>query len=495
MRANRVIWLAVVILLLGFPLNGRAGVLYTFTKIADTSGAFAGFLGGPAVNNNGTVAFWASLKGGSEGIFTGNGGPTTTIIDASQGFSSTGSTWPSINDAGAVAFVGALAGIGTGVFVGSGGPLTTIAAAGDPFSGIVGAPAINNSGTVAFYSEQGIFTSDGTTFANIASPGSFSGITAFPSLNDAGTVAFVANSFVLGNGVFIGSAGPTTPIVLSTGPFSDLAAIALINDAGTVAFWAHLVAGGEGIFTSNGTTLTTVVDTSGPFSHLQAFSLNNVGTVAFGAALRTGGDGLFTGPDPVADKVLATGDPLFGSTVTLLGDYLFKEGLNDKGQIAFFARLANGVYGIFRADPALIEVPFDIKPQACPNPLNVKSPGVLSVAILGTAEFDVTRVDPASIKLSGVPPLRLASEDVGTPFVPFVGKTNALDCTTTGPDGFLDLTLEFDNAAIVSALGPVTDGEVLVLQVTGNLKPDFGGTPIIGEDVVVILSKVGRGPH
>ena len=34
-------------------------------------------------------------------------------------------------------------------------------------------------------------------------------------------------------------------------------------------------------------------------------------------------------------------------------------------------------------------VPIDIKPQSCPNPLNVNSKGVLPVAILGTDTFDV----------------------------------------------------------------------------------------------------------
>lgn len=98
-------------------------------------------------------------------------------------------------------------------------------------------------------------------------------------------------------------------------------------------------------------------------------------------------------------------------------------------------------------------------------------------------------VDPASVKLEGVSPLRWALEDVATPFLPLSGKTVATDCTTAGPDGFLDLTLMFDNQAVAAALGPVIDGEVRVLHLTGNLKPQFGSTSIAGEDVVVILKK------
>src|SRR4030042_5245628 len=52
--------------------------------------------------------------------------------------------------------------------------------------------------------------------------------------------------------------------------------------------------------------------------------------------------------------------------------------------------------GVFAQDVA---VAVDIKPGSCPNPMNVKSRGVLPVAILGTAEFDVTTIVPESIQL------------------------------------------------------------------------------------------------
>jgi hypothetical protein len=131
-------------------------------------------------------------------------------------------------------------------------------------------------------------------------------------------------------------------------------------------------------------------------------------------------------------------------------------------------------------------VPVDIKPQSCPNPLNVKEKGVLPVAILGTDEVDVTQVDPVSVHLEGVAPLRWDLEDVSTPFEPFIGKADCLDCTDEGPDGLLDLTLKFDTQAVVAAIGPVTDGECRVLRLTGE---EFGGRNIIGEDVVVIVKK------
>ena len=43
--------------------------------------------------------------------------------------------------------------------------------------------------------------------------------------------------------------------------------------------------------------------------------------------------------------------------------------------------------------------------------------------------------------------------------------------------------------ALVAALGSVTDGQVVVVELTGTL---HDGTPITGEDVVVIKHKHGR---
>ena len=124
-----------------------------------------------------------------------------------------------------------------------------------------------------------------------------------------------------------------------------------------------------------------------------------------------------------------------------------------------------------------VEVAVDIKPGSCPNPVNVKAKGVLPVAILGTADFDVTTIDPDSISLEGVAPIRWALEDVAT--------------TSDGPDGYPDLTLKFDVQAIVAALGPVQDDEEVSLTLTGTLLEDFGSLPIVGTDYVIIKSKGG----
>lgn len=143
---------------------------------------------------------------------------------------------------------------------------------------------------------------------------------------------------------------------------------------------------------------------------------------------------------------------------------------------------------------AVITVALDVKPGSCPNPLNLKSNGVLPVAVLGTEDFDVTQIDPATVVLSregvdegGVSPLRWAYEDVATPF-----EGELCDCHTLGADGYLDLTLKFSTAELVEKLKlDEAAGETLPLTLTGNLLEEFDGTPIRGQDCVWVLNEKG----
>ena len=130
-----------------------------------------------------------------------------------------------------------------------------------------------------------------------------------------------------------------------------------------------------------------------------------------------------------------------------------------------------------------VPVELDIKPQSCPNPFNMGSKGVLPVAILGTEDFDVMEVDPAAVLLEGVAPLRWNFEDVSTPVEP---GADTCECTTEGPDGYMDMTLKFDHQAIAAALGTVQDGEMRVLTITGMT---YDSIPIQGEDCIRIIDK------
>jgi len=65
----------------------------------------------------------------------------------------------------------------------------------------------------------------------------------------------------------------------------------------------------------------------------------------------------------------------------------------------------------FKAE-RLREWPIDIKPGSDPNSINLKSKGVVPVAVLTTDLFDAATVDPETVELEGVAALKWAMDDV-----------------------------------------------------------------------------------
>ena len=106
----------------------------------------------------------------------------------------------------------------------------------------------------------------------------------------------------------------------------------------------------------------------------------------------------------------------------------------------------------------------------------------MPVAILGTGTGDVNDIDVSTLLLEGVAPLRHSYDDVSAPLV----DGDECDCTTDGPDGFMDLTLKFKNQDLVAALGALSRGEVLPLTLTGTL---LDGTPISLTDCMIVKGK------
>ena len=345
MRPQLVNWGTALILVTALPSSAWSES-FRITKIADTSATFAH----PAINNAGTVVF---TRIGA--VVTGNGGSLTTIADSSGFLGDFFSSDVSINDSGRVSFTSTRDAGGVALFSSIGGQPTLIAETGTRFSNVGFTSSINNSGTVAFRAfEDGVgfrvFTGNGGSLTPIAS--STEGfIEEHVSINGAGTVAFSGGGLSSSDlvGLFTGSGGAVTPIADDSGPL-DFPFLASINDVGTAAFVAQLDAGGNGLFLG-GTQVRPFADTNGLFSFFFALapSLNDAGEVAFGAGLDGGGTGIFVGPNPLADKVITTGDSLFGSTVTSLS--LGSQALNNAGQVAFYAELSDGTQSVFVATP------------------------------------------------------------------------------------------------------------------------------------------------
>jgi len=58
------------------------------------------------------------------------------------------------------------------------------------------------------------------------------------------------------------------------------------------------------------------------------------------------------------------------------------------------------------------EIEIDIKPGSDPNSINLKSKGVVPVAVLTTDEFDASSVDPSTVEFAGATPVRWVMCDV-----------------------------------------------------------------------------------
>lgn len=206
------------------------------------------------------------------------------------------------------------------------------------------------------------------------------------------------------------------------------------------------------------------------------------------------------GGSSIVVKVSSSNDGVtFGPEETAVSgaDLSIADGKYIKAVVSFTRGSADGdgdgikdgpiLYDItFAADvaPTALEVPVDVRPGTCPNPLYLCVNEYLPVAIAGTANFDASKINPSTVRLQGVAPISAGwMFDGATPYSPFIGRTKALDCTKAGADGIRDYALKFQSKSIVAAIGAVNDGDVVVLKMTGNLND---GTPFVGEDVVVI---------
>jgi hypothetical protein len=210
----------------------------------------------------------------------------------------------------------------------------------------------------------------------------------FPALNSVGLVAYSladVNPARPERALNIGDGQTTTTLYSDQdGVFASFGN-PVLNEAGTVAFVATLAGGGSGVFAGNGGPVTAVAQDGSVFSAFEAApALNNYGGVAFAATLADGTGGIFTGSDVPNDTVIAVGDALDGATVTEL--HFFRQGLNDNGQLAFFAGLDNGTSGIFRADPARSPGPrhAHAAPEAVPVVLVPAASGTDIVPPVGT---------------------------------------------------------------------------------------------------------------
>lgn len=371
-------------------VRGNGGALTTIASQAGTAvtPALAGFTGGAyAMNAAGQVAFSAYNDGPGSGVYRSDGTTLVVLDDTTDP-----NVYPAINSAGTVAFRTSTL-TGAAIFFGSSGSLTLLATAqagsGHPFGGI-GNPAINDAGTLAFFAQD-----------PPPMPGPGIGQERIFTATPAGVLTEVTNTT---SGGWLAMGG-------------GLAGNLVISNSGAVVFEGMKQADGrQGVYLATpdgagGYTITTVADTTGAyagfaFDALSGLSVNATNQVAFRAMLDgTGTSGIFTGPDPVAHKVVATGDRIDGKTVQSVS--LGRFALNDAGEVAFFVTFNEGGGGVYRATPLATPVHWTDWTASSPGPSGTAA-GTLAtsegtIAVNYDGEFYYAVTDESSAQFSYTP--------------------------------------------------------------------------------------------
>jgi hypothetical protein len=336
-------------------LTAPARLMFSFTVVATTGEQFADFTPYVAsINDAGTVAFEATLRGGGSGVFAGAGGRVEELVrrPLDEGVTS----HPDLNEARSTSFYGELPEGGQGVFLCRDGRVQTVADTHSGFASIgpLG-PTMNEAGTVAFRADpadgvSGIFAADGAAVSRIAdTTDRWSRFQGLPVITGDGTVVFRADCRDGVQGIYAGRSGSMRAVAESGERFASLSLFPSANESGTIAFAATLRGGGQGVFTDDDGRIACVTDADA-FETYRGALITNAGAVVIIATPRARRLGLFAGPDPAVDRILALGDALLDSTVE---DFAANPvSVNGIGQVAIRASLADGRQVILRADPA-----------------------------------------------------------------------------------------------------------------------------------------------
>ena len=113
----------------------------------------------------------------------------------------------------------------------------------------------------------------------------------------------------------------------------------------------------------------------------------------------------------------------------------------------------------------MFDVFFDIAPGVCPNAVELGIQDVVTVAVVGGENFDVSDIDVTSLYLQDAAPTRVQYRDVSRP-----GDGGDCDCSAAGGDGFQDLVLQFRLSEVLTDPSTVLDNERRNWTLSGSVK-------------------------
>jgi hypothetical protein len=189
---------------------------------------------------------------------------------------------------------------------------------------------------------------------------------------------------------------------------------------------------------------------------------------------------------PNGVKQLTTTSPLFTGVTALYEQYgqpITKLDAIDRTALILVAQDGRGLFAAYETTVIPVAV------ELCESHLVLGSHETISVSIAGTADFDVRKVDPTSVRVVKVRANSNILTNYATPSPGRrLGKSAVAGCPTFS-DSRLDLVLWFDSDDVLDSAATILghdlkDGDMVALTLTGRLKAAYGGTPIVGESLV-----------
>ena len=342
---------------LSAPASHVQAVDYDFVSVYSRAAALPEVtVTSPSVNSTGTIAFAALVVDPATNrsvsvVFRGDGVQLVRVLSLTDalGDGSPGSLV--INDAGAIA-VNYVSGAGAVIArINVDGSFSVLARADqlgvEPYLELPTTISMNGAGQVAALvtnldSTSSIVRFDDGGPVEIARSSAALFTFSSPTVNDAGVVAFKARASAVGSvHVYSGSGGPLTDEGAADPCPGFSSYPPVVNNDGLVLSDC----GVPPLFTARGGSINVLLTGSEDpiFAHLASgYGLNNRGRTAFvtGPGGPSPEAGLFTGNDPLSNKVVRTGDVVFGLTVADIR--MGHRSINDAGQITLLLQVGGG---------------------------------------------------------------------------------------------------------------------------------------------------------
>jgi hypothetical protein len=308
----------------------------------------------PALDDEGRVTFQATLDDGTSTVLTTVAGGVVELLDPALVGAVT--SHPDVERGTATSFYATLLDGTHAVCAVLDGALHVLAGAGDGLVAVGPAgPTANGSGAVAFRADDacgpGAFVVDEDGMRRVAGPDdalvAFHGL---PVLDAAGRVLVRATRADGVEGVYRRASGRLETVVETGEVFTTLGLFPCASDDGTVAFAAATPDEGSVVAVATADGGVTIVDAQGAFASFRGALVAGDGHVVRLATPLGGALGLFDGPDPRADRILAIGDPLLGSSVVDLAANPVS--IDRAGNVAIRVGLADGREAIVVAERA-----------------------------------------------------------------------------------------------------------------------------------------------